>query len=108
MGSLERVKELNPDIELGGIIVNKFSSRSDRHKREVARLEGALGDLVLKERIGFRTSVDEANSDGVPIFSMQKGSAREAAKEMKLVVQEIMRRSGKPVKEIKPRNRRGN
>lgn len=106
MGSLERVQELNEEIVLGGVIVNKFSSRSDRHKREVARLEGALGDLVFKERIGFRTSVDEANSDGVPIFSMQKGSAREAAKEIKLVVHEIMRRSGKPVQELR-KNRGG-
>lgn len=92
--TIDRVQEINPDVVLSGIVINKYSSRSDRHRREVKRLEDALGKLVLSQRVAFRTSLDEANSDGVPVWTLNKGSARVAAKEMRAVILEVCRRVG--------------
>lgn len=102
--SLNRVEEVNPDIRLTGVIINKFSSRSDRHQREKGRLEEALGDLLLEQRISFRTPVDEANCEAIPVWAMSKGSARAAAKELKDVCEEIIRRTG--IETVKPKKRK--
>lgn len=108
LDSLNRVEEVNPSIRLTGVIINKFSSRSDRHQSEKVRLEEALGDLLLEQRISFRTPVDEANCDAIPVWAMSKGSARAAAKELKAVCEEIIRRTGietvKAKKKVKGRS----
>ncbi|QCF28121.1 ParA family protein [Hydrocarboniclastica marina] len=92
--SIEIARQINDDIQLTGVIINKYSSRSDRHRREKGRLEDALGDLLLPQNISFRTPIDEANCEAIPIWAMAKGSARTAAKEVKLVCEEIIRRTG--------------
>lgn len=92
--SVEIARQVNEDIEISGVVINKYSSRSDRHRREKGRLKEALGDLLMDERLSFRTPIDEANCEAIPIWSMSKGSARTAAKEVKLVCEEIIARTG--------------
>jgi chromosome partitioning protein len=94
MKSIETAEQVNPDVRLTGVIINKFASRSHRHVHEKNLLKDALGDLLFEQTLSFRTPLDEANSLAIPIWSMGKGSARAAATEIKAVCEEIIRRTG--------------
>lgn len=106
--SIEIAEEVNPAVKLTGVIINKYASRSHRHVAERDLLADALGDLLFNQVLSFRTPLDEANSLAVPIWSMSKGSARAAAKEIKAVCEEIVERTGielaapKPARKKKP------
>jgi len=98
MKSIDIAEQVNPDVQLTGVIINKFSSRSSRHVYEKNMLKEALGDLLFDQTIAFRTPLDEANSLAIPIWSMQKGSAKMAATEIQAVCAEIIKRTGLKVK----------
>lgn len=94
MKSIDIAAQVNSGVKLTGVVINKYSSRSHRHVAEKNLLKEALGDLLFDEQLSFRTPLDEANSLAIPIWSMSKGSARAAAKEIKGVCDEIIKRTG--------------
>lgn len=71
----------NPDLTFLGILVNKFNSRSESQKKAFRELLEHYSNLLIRSKIAIRSSIPEALSQGIPVWNLNKTSAREAAKE---------------------------
>ncbi|WP_106477798.1 ParA family protein [Phytohalomonas tamaricis] len=84
----------NPDLEITGIVINNLNSRSGTHKKARQELLDAIPDLIFKSQIGSRAPIDNATNMGIPVWSIKSGSGRTAAKEVRSVMQEIVKKVG--------------
>ncbi|GAB2801117.1 AAA family ATPase [Halomonas shantousis] len=87
-------KGANPNLEIVGILVNCYNARSGTHKQSVEALRAKVNDLVLKNIIGNRSSIDQAVNMSKPVWSFRSGAARKAAQEMQAAIHEIFERAG--------------
>ena len=94
MESIELAAQVNPEVKLTGVVINKFNSRSARHKQERDTLISALGDKVFAQALVNRAPVDEANAEGIPVSKITSGAGRAATKEVQSICNEIAKRSG--------------
>ncbi|MBU2952224.1 ParA family protein [Marinobacter sp. F3R08] len=94
MESIEIAAEVNPVVQLTGVVINKFNSRSKRHKQERETLIRVLGDKVFDQPLVNRAPVDEANAEGIPVSKITSGAGRAAAKEVEIICNEIAQRCG--------------
>lgn len=81
-------------VELVGVLVNIYNTRSTVHEKGVELLENRLGALVLKNKIGYRTSLDTAVGDMRPVWTVSSGAARGAAKQVRGAMDEIISKCG--------------
>lgn len=84
----------NPRLNFVGMLVSRFNTHSPAHKAALVEVLKAYPHLVLPVCIGLRTSIGEAASARVPVWALPKTSAREAAREMRAALDEIIRRIG--------------
>jgi chromosome partitioning protein len=87
-------EELNPDLENTGMVINNLKRGFEEDMVTRDELRKAVPDLVYKAEIGVRGQLDVANLNGVPVWSIKKTSAREAAKEIRAVIEELMEKVG--------------
>lgn len=52
--------------------------------------------LLIRARIGIRSSIPEALSEGIPVWQLKKTSAREAGKEFQEAFKIILKKWGLP------------
>ena len=89
-------EELNPDLENTGMVINNLNLNRNfpSHLRACEQLREAVPDLVYTAEIGLRGKLDEANNLGVPVWSIKTTSARDAAKDIRAVINELMEKVG--------------
>jgi chromosome partitioning protein len=73
----------NPSLKFLGMLPNRFNSRSMAQVATLERLEKEYSHLMIDAKIGLRSSIPEALSEGVPVWKLRKTAAREAGKEFK-------------------------
>lgn len=78
--------EHNPDLEVLGIIINGMDN-SVSHKKAFDTLKAGVNDFIFDNIIKYRTPLDTATSDGVPVWSLTYGHV--AAGEVKAVLKEL-------------------
>lgn len=66
---------LNPELQLAGIVVNKFDGTNE-HRAGVQDLLHAYGDLMLKPYIPLRTAMQQAESRRIPLSTMKTDGSR--------------------------------
>lgn len=82
--------ELNKGLVNAGFLVNMFDN-SPTHWRSYNRLKEGLGDLIFDNVVRYRTPIDTATSDGIPVRNLTY--AHVAANELQLALDEIFRRT---------------
>lgn len=96
-GMSETLKELSSvgvKTDMLGVLVNIYNSRSKEHQEGVKLLQHHLGSLLLKNKIGYRASVDTAVGSMRPVWRVASGAAREAALQVRGAMDEILMRAG--------------
>lgn len=73
----------NPSLKFLGMLPNRFNSRSTAQIATLEQLESKYSHLMIDAKIGLRSSIPEALSEGVPVWKLRKTAAREAGKEFK-------------------------
>lgn len=81
----------NPKLEILGIIINNMD-RSINHDKALKELERTVPDFIFENKIMHRPPLDNATSEGVPVWSLRYGHV--AAKETQAVLSEIIRKVG--------------
>lgn len=71
----------NPDLNFIGMLPNRFNPRSEQQKNTLRELVENYAHLLIMAKIGIRSSIPEALSEGLPVWNLKKSAAREAAKE---------------------------
>lgn len=91
---VEQISEgINPDLEVGGIFVNNFNSRSKLHIQSVNELKAAVGDLVFSTVITNRAPIDQATNTATPVWKIRTGAGKAAATEVLGVIKEMLDRA---------------
>ena len=83
--------EWNPSLKVVGVLFNGLM-KSVPHQKLYNDAKEALGDVVFKNHIPSRSTIDTATTEGCPIWLVQ--SAYVATKDMRLVNNEIYERMG--------------
>lgn len=73
----------NPNLNFLGMLPNRFNPRSVEQKETLTNLVQNYAHLLIKAKIGIRTSIPEALKEGIPVWKHKKTSAREAGREFK-------------------------
>lgn len=99
VGGLFRVVEQlqqigREDLEISGIVINSFNSRSKQHHQAVKELREKVGDLVIDTVISTRSPIDQATNESKPIWEIKTGAARAARAELTGAIEEIFKRIG--------------
>lgn len=71
-------RELNPELEFAGVIVNRVRSVIEEHdyrQRELVRVHGR--SAILSPAIPERAAIQQAESHGQPVQTIQSSGARE-------------------------------
>lgn len=76
-------KKYNPHLTFLGMLPNRFNAHSKAQKQNLDELLESYAHLMIAAKIGNRSSVSEALSQGVPVWEIPKTAARDAAKEMR-------------------------
>lgn len=84
----------NPKMQFLGMLPSRFNSHSPAQKAALAALLKEHPKLVLPIAIGLRTSVAEAITEKVPVWRLQKTSAREAGREMRAALAAVVEQMG--------------
>jgi len=71
----------NPDLNFLGMLPNRFNPRSAAQKETLRNLVENYSHLLIRARIGIRSSIPEALSEGIPVWQLKKTAAREAGRE---------------------------
>lgn len=82
--------EVNRELVNAGLLVNMFDN-SPTHWKSYKNLVEHLGSMIFDNRLRYRTPIDTATSEGIPVKQLQY--AHVAAKELEDVLEEIFRRT---------------
>ena len=72
----------NQRLRLLGIIANRFNPHSVRQRSALAELIANYHEFVVPAKISTRSAIPEALAAGIPVWRLQKSSAREASEEV--------------------------
>jgi len=84
----------NPELNFLGMLPNMFNPNSSAQKETLMQLVANYSNLMIRARIGIRSSIPEALSMGIPVWQLKKTAAREAAKEFKEAFRIIFEKMG--------------
>lgn len=91
MEVFQKVRQtMNPDLNLLGVLVTMFDSRTSLAEQVVAELQKFFGDSVFKTHIPRNVKVAEAPSYGLPVSEHDKWS--KGARAYKQVTKEVISR----------------
>lgn len=90
MNTIAQVQSsVNRNLKNIGLLINMYD-KSPTHKRSLVTLKESLGNHILDNIIPYRTPLDTATSDGIPVWSLPY--AHVTAKEMLASIKEILER----------------
>lgn len=95
----------NPELNLAGIVLNRFNPHSVRQKAAMRELAQSFGEFVIPAHISTRSAIPEALAQGLPVWALTKSSARDACLEVKDVftlLQQRMDARGTALAEVSP------
>ncbi|HCE5184926.1 ParA family protein [Vibrio parahaemolyticus] len=85
----------NPNLNFLGMLPNRFNSRSIDQKETLKNLVQHYAHLLIRARIGIRTSIPAALKNGVPVWDVKGNtSARDAGKEFQEAFKIIFEKMG--------------
>ncbi|MGT6160314.1 ParA family protein, partial [Escherichia coli] len=84
----------NPDLNFLGMLPNRFNPRSEAQRETLKQLLSKYAHLLIAAKIGIRSSIPEALSEGKPVWHLKKTAAREAAKEFQEAFSIIFEKMG--------------
>ncbi len=87
-------QEYNKDLVFLGMLPNRFNPRSKDQREAFVQLAENHANLILQAKIGIRSSIPEALSEGKPVWKLKKTAAREAAKEFRAALNLIYKKIG--------------
>jgi chromosome partitioning protein len=82
----------NPQLRLAGIVLNRFNPHSVRQKAAMRQLVQSFAEYIVPAHISTRSAIPEALSQGVSVWALAKGSARDACLEVREVFELLERR----------------
>ena len=85
-------EEMNPDMELLGMVLNRIDNRRGLTERMIARLEKAFGDYLFKARISNNTAIPTSMADRVALRDLHWRS--KTVSQFQKLVSEIEERIG--------------
>lgn len=86
-------------LEFIGVIANKVNNTSPMHLRNLRELIAEYPKFIIPHKVSARTNIGEAIAERRPVWSLPKTAAREAGKELRVVLQYIVDRLDAPAKE---------
>lgn len=84
----------NKQLKFLGMIPNRFDPRSTRQKETLRALIENYSQYLIPEPIGIRASIPEALSEGLPVWKLNKTSARDAGKQIRAAFSAIYKEMG--------------
>jgi chromosome partitioning protein len=75
-------QQYNPSLKLLGVLANRFNGHSLRQKETLRALVSQYADYMLPAKISNRSAIPEALAMGIPVWRLDKSSAREASLEV--------------------------
>ncbi len=84
----------NKELQFLGMLPNRFNPRSLAQKDTLSQLLQNYSHMIIPAKIGIRSSIPEALSEGIPVWQLKKTSAREAAKEFQEALEIIYNKMG--------------
>lgn len=72
----------NPRLRMLGIVANRFNPHSVRQRAALLDLLANYHEFVVRAKISTRSAIPEALAAGIPVWRLQKSSAREASEEV--------------------------
>lgn len=88
------------DLQFLGVIANKVNNNSPMHLRNLKALIAENPKIIVPFKISARTNIGEAIAERTPVWAMPKTAARDAGKEMRVVLDFLAERMGFPSKEV--------
>jgi chromosome partitioning protein len=79
-------QQFNPKLNFLGILANRFNYHSAQQRDALPALLARFEQHVLPAKLATRSSIAETNRAGVPVWKLSKSAAREAAVEMRRVL----------------------
>jgi len=84
----------NPELNFLGMLPNRFNPRSLVQKETLTNLIKNYSHLLIQAKIGIRSSIPEALSEGIPVWQLKKTSAREAGREFQAAFDIVYEKMG--------------
>lgn len=89
--TIDRLKELNPELHIRGVLRTLFDSRNTLANDVSAELESHFGDLMFKTIIPRNVRLAEAPAHGMPVLEYEKSS--KGAQAYRKLATEIIKQS---------------
>lgn len=89
--TIDRLKELNPELHIRGVLRTLFDSRNTLANDVSAELESHFGDLMFKTIIPRNVRLAEAPAHGMPVLDYEKSS--KGAQAYRKLATEIIKQS---------------
>lgn len=86
---INKIKSLNPSLEIGGVIATRYDSRKVLNRGVVEKIKELYGNKMLKTIIRENIAVAESVASGLDIFSYAPKS--NGAEDFSLLVKEIIK-----------------
>lgn len=80
----------NPGLTFLGMLPNRFNAHSASQKANLDQLLASYAHLMITAKIGNRSSISDALGQGIPVWEMPKTAARDAGKEMKEALGQVI------------------
>jgi len=81
-------------LEFVGVIANKVNNTSPMHLRNLKELVSSFPKFIIPHKVSARTNIGEAIAERKPVWQLPKTAAREAGKELRVVLQFIAEKMG--------------
>ncbi len=85
-------RSVNPDLELCGVVMNKFKPISEEHAFRAAEMNDIAGSrMVLKPYMPDRIAFQQAEGTGAPVQAISNSGAREVSEILDTYLTKILR-----------------
>lgn len=89
MTTVANLRKANTKLKFLGVVPSKVDSRNPRHGKHLAELSAAYPQFMFPASIGLRSSIADALALRVPVWKIKKTAARQAAKEIRALAQNV-------------------
>lgn len=86
-------QKYNPGLKFLGMLPNRYNAVSPAQKTALKELIPKYASYLIPAKIPLRSAISEALNQGIPVWHLNKSTAREAGKEFKAVLDLVLQRS---------------
>ncbi|MBD0157047.1 ParA family protein, partial [Acinetobacter baumannii] len=92
----QEIKEVNPKIQFLGLLPNMVSANSVTQKTTLNELQKQLSHLMLDKTafIPNRSAIADASEQQVPVWKIDKTSAKDVGRKIKKINQLVLEKMG--------------